>query len=395
MEIRELRDFSLVYSVKVRSPTAMIRCESSPQQQQQLYILEAASSENKADGAIDQIRLRCISEAQPSVLLSRLLAKSRFEEAEELARRYKLDLQLVYSTKANYLVAHGSLTELLACLAKIESALDVARFARSASLSDVRANMELLAYGERRLDAASNRESEALRCEIRQLRQKLTTFVECIPESAMEWTEFCRSAPEEILTRMLKEDIDRAQLFWLRTPSIKRLSPERLGRILAAIPESLLFARVIPLIEACVLPEKKRRSETEGSVCAWIEARICAMEYREAERWPMNASEACSRLAIQELASLANGLAALVSLHTLYKCRLSWVEFSRETCESVAYRILDRAQSPEEVPSAIRNFAKPYMLENKLQVAPTLHRYLLVSSRRMLGALQATSNVRL
>lgn len=55
-------------------------------------------------GSIERIDLRMVSESQPEKRLQTLLAKKLLVEAEEFAKKFKLNLQPVYEAKAKMIL---------------------------------------------------------------------------------------------------------------------------------------------------------------------------------------------------------------------------------------------------------------------------------------------------
>lgn len=87
--------FNIKFRLDANCSTYLARNQSSLDDL--LYLEGQVNKETPADSkAVSSIHLKVISESQPEYRLERMLRRGKFEEAEEFARSFSLDVEIVY-----------------------------------------------------------------------------------------------------------------------------------------------------------------------------------------------------------------------------------------------------------------------------------------------------------
>ncbi|CAG2235523.1 KNTC1 [Mytilus edulis] len=157
--VQSLPSWETIYNLKLHQPSTLASCPTS---QETLFLAECSPSEE--DKQSYSVRLRCLTETNPETRLYRILHKNKFEEAEEFAKLYRLDTELVHKVKANYLLdqlspwnnnseekVQAMSTQFTNCLAYVKDDLHVAEICMRAALSSLKATQKLLDYSKERL----------------------------------------------------------------------------------------------------------------------------------------------------------------------------------------------------------------------------------------------------
>ncbi|XP_028824340.1 kinetochore-associated protein 1 isoform X2 [Denticeps clupeoides] len=401
LQVQSLPDLDILYSLDVSSVSCLVQKTTSPDT---IYLLEEISGNLKSDdGDGSAVVMRCLTESLPEKRLNRLLYKHQFEEAENFAAAFGLDMELVYKVKLDFILEklasvpfgeHGQVMwselveEAKSNLLKIMDEDYVVHYCLSALWPSIDAAEEMLNFASSRFPSS----------EIHVALAKLATFCSVHgPDNfdGVSWIEFLNSDDylKDVLNHLRVGDLTGAQHLWLRHEGeiSTHFDEDSLRSLLAVIPSTVPSPQLRLWLKVAVVPFVWRTLPDGRKILAWwLEQRARNLELTEKSDWPHNglllaelglppfwmSEEECGDEDLQQLRVLVLNLQQLCDLYRKYNCRLSLSDFEMGSIRSVAFLMLDKVLAPELVPDAIETAVRPYALEHKLDLDETLLLYI-------------------
>ncbi|CAD5114300.1 DgyrCDS3442 [Dimorphilus gyrociliatus] len=415
------------YSLKVQSPSYLLK----PIIAHDDAVFFVESDDNDKTNFFKSLRVRALTESRPEEKLSRYLNKKMFAEAEDLARQYTLDLEIVYDVHCRELLeklspwnsvapeeAINLFSQLLEKMTHIQSEDSLITFTE-ASLPSFEMNSKLLNFIENKLKSASSK----LSISVLETMYRLTTFKMCNNEyDANEWSRWKGVDIYEEIAKCFREDkLKKAYIIWNRHErEINESMPENgVSALLAFIPSKTKISELSSWLSNHFIPFVIRsRPESIEHVAKFIYEKACELESNETQGWPNNAIDACNIL-LELLPKLANSYSAasnslslcysahfhdekledvqdsVVKLKLLwskltkvkdlrekYQCNFSLSQYRQETKESIVFKMLDDIQAIELIPTCIFKRLRTYTQEHSLKLDKVLMQYIEYISNR-------------
>ncbi|XP_031422613.1 kinetochore-associated protein 1 isoform X1 [Clupea harengus] len=401
--VQSLPSMDIVYSMEVSGVASLVQ---SGMNMDTIYLLEGIAENPKSpDSGISAIVLRCFTEALPENRFNRLLYKHKFEEAEQFALTFGLDVELVYKVKldaiggklACHLYGQQDLTrwsdlieEAKTNLMKITDEPYVVQYCLTALWPTIDAAEEMLSYAATRFPAT----------EIQMALAKLATFCSLYGPDNFKgalWIEFLNS--DDYLTYIFgllrSGNVSGAQHLWLRHEGefVQQFDEDTLQCLLGSIPLTVPSKELCLWFKAVVVPFVWRVLPKGQKILArWLEQRARNLELTEKNDWPHNGlklaelglpssmsmplEEDSGMEEMELLESLVVNLRHLCDLYVKYNCKLTLSEFEMSNTRSMAFLMLDKVLAPELISSVVENSVRPYALEQNLDLNKTLLRYI-------------------
>ncbi|KAK6182557.1 hypothetical protein SNE40_010211 [Patella caerulea] len=432
LSVQELPSLNTVYTLQLNEFTYIANCNPY---QESLYVAEGCCEESNPS-TIETIRYRCLTEARPETRLSRLLNKKLFEQAEEFAKKFNLDVELVYAVKVNDILdqvaswnsgnhstesINNMIEDLWRCLDLITDDLQIAESCMKAALPTYHETNKLLQYCKTRLiKLASTKPSpetaqrqQNLLTEVLEISHRFLTYriIYGIDEySASDWDIFMNA-------NLLKKSINAlsrgqqhiAITLWKRhkTEWNKMMNMKVIQQLLRTIPVEIYANELIDWFKDDLIPYISTTIPLAMKlVVNWILDKITNMELSEKKGWPLNAlqfgqtlykkisevlqinltdsvspadnaakTEINVKYDVQPLGTMVIDLQNLYNLEIKNSCRLSLAQFQQETTESISFRMLDQIKAVELIVPALQRQIIPYLEEHDLNVDYILSRY--------------------
>ncbi|KAJ7396567.1 Kinetochore-associated protein 1 [Pitangus sulphuratus] len=365
-------------------------------------------------------------------MLSRLLHKRKFAEAENFALQFGLDVELVYQVKANIILeemasasagSYGQeawldlVKEAKENLQKIQDRQFVVNYCINAPWPLYESAQEMLNYAKVRIlkkdersSAPSSDGAPVSITEVLRAQARLTTFYGAFgPEkfSGIAWTEFLNNTDvfRTIVRELQEGHFSCAQYLWLRHQADFETSfdEKMLKDLLGAIPFTVPLHELCLWLQNIVIPFSRRVVPSGQKILAkWLEQGARNLELTDKANWPENGLQMAEIFftsknqsegglttlghstaltcgdceEIQRLKKLVNDLQELINLYRKYNCRLALSDFEKENATTIVFRMVDRILAPELIPSILEKFIKPYLCEHNLQKDELLLQYI-------------------
>ncbi|KAL2103881.1 hypothetical protein ACEWY4_000749 [Coilia grayii] len=400
--VKSLPSMDIVYSLEVSGVSALVQTGMN---MDTIYLLEKiAETQKSPDNAVPAIVLRCFTEALPENRFNRLLYKHKFEEAEQFALTFGLDVELVYKVKLDtimgklhcYPYGHQDLTrwsdlkeDAKTNLTKITDEQYVVEYCLTALWPTMDAAEEMLSYAATRFPSA----------EIQLALDKLATFCSIHGPDNFKgalWIEFLNSDDylKYIFELLRSGNISGAQHLWLRHEGefVQQFDEDVLHCLLGCIPLTVPSSELCLWFKAVIVPFVwKVIPEGQKILARWLEQRARNLELTEKNDWPHNGLklaelglpsfmsmplEDVGLEAMELLEALVVSLRHLCDLYTKYNCKLTLSEFEMSDTRNLAFLMLDKVLAPELISSVIENSVQPYALEHNLDLNKTLLLYI-------------------
>lgn len=137
-------DFTKVFSLKVSSSVLLVQIDTTDD----IFFLSKIRSENSCT----ELRIQRVYETQPELRLTKLIRKQLFQEAENVAKMFNLDPNIILKAKADLFVEKNECTsEDIVCLINLLDSINDDAFKLKCckvvdceNLKDVR---KILSYG--------------------------------------------------------------------------------------------------------------------------------------------------------------------------------------------------------------------------------------------------------
>ncbi|KAJ8308208.1 hypothetical protein KUTeg_013082 [Tegillarca granosa] len=435
--IQNLPDCETVYTLQLNTPSVLAKCLPV---QETLFVAECCVDySGSSSGVVSMVRYRCLTETNPETRMYRFLHKNKFEEAENFAKLFQLDIELVHKVKANFLLDQLSpwnihkykqenieemISQLWKCLESVKDDLHVAEMCMREALPTIEDTEKLLAYCKKRLSVFSAKSSDVSR---KEKQQNLTTKIYSITNrldtfrkafgidkySAEKWEHFQKAdLLKEALSWLNQGSLNICMVIWTRHEEEwdKNLKSDVIQKLLSQIPDQVKTIEILSFIKDHIIPVVSRVIPQDlVLVVNWLTQKALDMERLEKEEWPVNA--------LQFLRSVYKGLNAVTEIHlnnsestctatdnanktklnadeilepvqrlitnlqhlydliTKYNCRLTFESFMQETTETVTFRMLDRVVAIELIPSTLEKQIRPYMREHNLKEDKIFFKY--------------------
>uniref|UniRef100_A0A8C2VSX5 Kinetochore associated 1 n=1 Tax=Chinchilla lanigera TaxID=34839 RepID=A0A8C2VSX5_CHILA len=393
-----------------------------------LYSLEVSRVSSLVQTGVSTDTIYLLEGIYKNKLLSRLLHKHRFAEAETFAIQFGLDVELVYKVKANDILEKLALSsvdtseqtkwqhlvdEAKETLHKIQDDEFVVKYCLEAQWITYETTQEMLSYARTRLlkkeDKTVPLYSDGL-IEVLRAHAKLTTFYGAFgPEkfSGSAWIEFLNNEDDlkDILLQLREGNLVCAQYLWLRHRANfeSKADVKMLENLLNSISTPLSLQNLCPWFKNEVVPFVRRTiPEGQKILAKWLEQAARNLELTDKANWPENGlqlaevfftAERTEELGVAsswhwisldfqhteeacQLRALVNNLRELVTLYRKYNCRLALSDLEKENTTSIVFRMFDRVSAPELIPSTLEKSVRVYMREHDLQEEELLLLYI-------------------
>ncbi|XP_053381951.1 kinetochore-associated protein 1-like [Mercenaria mercenaria] len=434
LKVQTLPDWETVYNLQLSAPSKLAKCNTF---QDALYISEFCAN-NEKPGTVTTLRFRCLNETDPKTRLYRILQKNKFEEAEKFANLFQLDIELVHTVKANYLIDQLSpwncskyeeeqvkdmINQLWSCLDTIVDDLHTAENCMRAALPTYSDTEKLLSYCKERLvkalaskDPAVREKQRALFSKLLEIQHRLTTFKLAYGEesfSGEKWEQFKRAdLLQESLRWLDRGHFDTGFIIWTRHQSSWKsdvLSRDLIQKILSTIPHQTPPSNLLGYISTGLIPcvvreipealvdlvdlviDKTKNMETMDKA-NWPKTAIQFAEYMHTRLHEASAvmidDDTCmandnanktrlrSEVTLKPLMTLIIKLRQLDDVLHKYKCRLSLTQFLKETKETITFRMLDKVVALDLISQTLERQIRPYMKEHGLNQDQIFSKYI-------------------
>uniref|UniRef100_A0A3B3RBR1 Kinetochore associated 1 n=1 Tax=Paramormyrops kingsleyae TaxID=1676925 RepID=A0A3B3RBR1_9TELE len=385
--VYSLPSMVVLYSLEVSGTSALVQMGIS---MDKIYLLEGISENLKRYGCdtVSTIVVRCFTEALPENRLSRLLHKHKFEEAENFAIQFGLDVELVYKVKLDFVLeklasasvgGYGQevwselVEEAKTNLRKIMDEQFVVQYCMKAPWPTFSTAEEMLNHAE-----LFRKQKKLLLVFIVLLLISICidftvllvhafTSVFPAPCSGIAWIEFLNSDDHmtDVLWHLREGDLRGAQHLWLRH------EPEFAGKfdecvldsLLSSIPENIPSRDLCPWFRSVIVPFVRRtlpRGQND-----WPQNGLEMSQLGLSSSWlwvPLE--DDCGLEEVEHLKSLVSSLRQLLDLFRKYNCRLPLSDFEKGNTRSIAFLMLDKVLAPELIPAIIESSVGPYAQEH-------------------------------
>lgn len=460
--VLSLPNFEHVYTLKV--PMCALLANLPIQQENIMFLV---GEQEKGETCVDNIHVKCLMEAIPQNRFSRLLHSKKFNEAEKFAEMFDLDSQLVYHVKSNHILDQlapwGSnssnlsnekfselMTQLKACMDKINDMERVVKYCLCAQLPSLDATYDLLNYAREKvrvyLETRKFTKSSDLFQELLCGINRLVTFETAFGSTHFNgttWSNFLSSSLlDEVIKCFISRNINSAFVVWRRHQNEfeSDFDMKELNAVLNSIPDNTPSGKLIPWLRGDFVPFVLTVFPEGQCVLAdWLEKTARRLEFssKEKEHWPDNALEMAEVMftafssvtksshdrdvatpaqfatkicklsipyidnteesedgtshasAMKKLGKLVKSLREVHSLHHNYNCKLSLDQFNKEDSSRIVFHLLDRIAAAELIPQTMKKYVRPYILKNNLKTDELLYNYtaLIVDSKTQMASL--------
>eukprot|EP01134_Creolimax_fragrantissima_P001857 CFRG1857T1 len=292
-----------------------------------------ANQSNKAAMSV-RICIRSLTETIPQTMLYHLLSKHKFEEAVQYATLYRLDLGLVRSTQAAFLLnllnntddgQDGIFIQLAGCLDQLDDLHAVVDLCLASEINSYHVTQQLIEYAVDRLQRSYVQLHDAmekdggdgfvesknaaricrhLRATVLRTKDRFDTYTMAIAVDdpvLSVWRKSFRCEPlaDQICLALRMGKTAVAFLIWRRHLVGEHLA-ECLPSVLNVIPENISQTLLTDWLRLDVIPyisDYKIRTQLAG----WVNERASALYSKDFENWPSNAYDllhtmvSCSR----------------------------------------------------------------------------------------------------
>ncbi|XP_076321789.1 kinetochore component rough deal isoform X2 [Tachypleus tridentatus] len=425
--------FELQYSVSLSEYSVLAH---GFQNQEYIFVVEGVNSSEDSGDGISSLRVRAVCEASPETRLTKLINKQKFEEALDFARKWNLDLQMVYQTQVTFLLdrlspwvparfkqqdAEDILIEVTELLSKCTDDHFVAECCLQAAPSSYLGVYSLLNFAQKRLEDCKKCEDQCILISLVNNRlHRLVTLLEIIEESEIDfgikWWEFSKADLLDMFLNFLrKNSTTKAFLLWNQHQGelAVRLTEDVIKDILHLMPDGLCTKELVMWLEKNFIPVILRQIPSAVDIVAsWLTQTALNMEVLKKESWPDSAIEllevlpnvcdhvghqsvmgtttvsveislhlwqriaATSSSSLATLLELLSNLKELKNLKNNYGCHLSLSDFCQEDKVAVVFLILDWVRDINMMERLLQLFLCNYMKKNELDEGNTLLSYI-------------------
>ncbi|XP_042896448.1 kinetochore-associated protein 1 isoform X2 [Parasteatoda tepidariorum] len=427
-EIRNYPSFETIYSVELSNYVQLV--DNMPNQDC-WYIFDATVSSDETDQKyVNQPSIKAIFEASPESRLHNLVNKKQFSEAEELAKSSNLNSEVIHKAKVNHLLndlnkdiqssaseikVDSLWSELKCSLGKIED-VEYIKVIATTSLHSLESIERLLFCVKDWIENNKNLNGiSSFNTQVNQHLNKLVTNKLLSSSNiSMNFEDFLhKDLLEYVISQLTIGNLSNAFVVWGRHEDeiVTVLSDEVVKQVVEAIPSEVPSKLLIAFLSEDFFPPVISKCPNSVNIIAeWLIKRVTLMETSETELWPENAIDLLSVFfhAIQDLSKTENkGLISFstsLSLLAVHKkivdpdcCvgrlngihqKLKWLLLlkSQFNCQvplsnfqdskmGLVFAVLDRIDL-QIIPNVIEIFARPYALDNDLDLDFCLEQYI-------------------
>ncbi|XP_041351037.1 kinetochore-associated protein 1-like [Gigantopelta aegis] len=433
LQVLSFPSSTVVYNLQLNSSSVITQCLPI---QEVVYLVEYFCDQSCSQ-TVSAVRFKFLLETEPETRLYRLIRKKKFQEAEEFARLFNLDIELVYKAKLNIILDQLSpwnaseleskeidqlISEMWDSIELITDDLHLADTCLRAALPTYSDTYRLQDWCRTLLEKVAKKKQEPEICDKYQdlmtqfcsLQNRFCTYRMAYGSdnySAGEWDLFMRANLMKEACRALRDErLDVAFTLWRRHQEewTKHMKVNVIENILASIPDHITTSNIYGWLKDDLIPYVSRVVPLALThVLNWAINRALNMERFEKEEWPQNAlrflksvdGSICEETKISltdsththcdsvakstvnitaAVTKLHDTLTCLQNLHDLkykYKHCLSLKQFQQETMESVVFRMLDRVKAVDLLAQTLKNQVRPYIAEHKLNENEIFSRY--------------------
>ncbi|OWF43847.1 kinetochore-associated protein 1-like [Mizuhopecten yessoensis] len=423
--IQNLPDCQNIYTLQLNAPSVISKCLTI---QETLYVAECCGEPSSPE-SVSTVRFRCLTETNPQTRLYRILHKNQFEEAEQFAKIFGLNTEIVQKKKLEHLLEQLSpwnvmkygedkITEMIAqlwiCMDLIHDDPHVCELAMRSTLPQMDTTRNLLSYCRKRLekyakskiDESDKKNQQKLMSKLVDIQNRLITFGVAFGEekySGEKWEVFLKAnLLQQAIMLFEQRNLLAGLVIWIRHEAEwqSNLTTSLTSKVLSWLPEQVTAKEVLGLMRDTLIPSISRlHPDSLALLIHWIIQKAKNMELQEKAAWPMNAitflksihkslcrvtkishsdflctaSDMAYRTSLdpatitEPIHVLINNLKHLHDLHTKYRCKLTYGQFIQETTESVTFRMLDEVVAVELMDQTLDTYIRPYMREHGLK----------------------------
>ncbi|XP_064403489.1 kinetochore-associated protein 1-like isoform X2 [Halichondria panicea] len=372
--------------------------------------------------------VRQLVQALPEKRLATLIGQGRFDDAETLAKKFNLDPELVYKTKAQVLnsvwinktiageEAAEVHTNLLQCVKCLQDGVFVAELFLSSQYPTLTMTLDTLHLAKNKLknDSEKSGEIKSAQLKVFSALNKIVTF-----QMVHSQEEFCPrswhcfllgSLLDHLSTYFHSGNLNKLALIWNRHMSelMTQLGGNDLVSLLRSLPECIPSAELGAWLSRSVVPFILQHTpQVLPNFLDWAQSRVRLLELSEKEQWPQNGLKLCdyileavscfknplTKMALRTTSiiledsvnpdsSVLSGLKCLQGrlrdlcyLETILCCSLSLAEHEKDTRKVVVFRLLDKAVAAELVSTTILHKVAPYVQRHGLDLDTVLLSY--------------------
>ncbi|XP_069116407.1 kinetochore-associated protein 1-like [Argopecten irradians] len=432
--IQNLPDCQNIYTLQLNAPSVISKCLTI---QENLYVAECCG-ESSCPEYVTTVRFRCLTETNPQTRLYRILQKNQFEEAEQFARLFGLNTEIVQKKKLEHLLEQLSpwnvmkygeekiaemIEKLWICMDLINDDCHVCELGMRSTLPEIESTRKLLSYCRKRLEKYSKsitdendkKHQQNLMSQLLDIQNRLVTFGNAFGEasySGEKWEHFLKTdLLQQATTLFNQRDLIAGLIIWIRHEAEwqNNLTAPLISKVLSWLPEQITAKEVLGLMRDTLIPSIARlHPDSLALLVDWIIQKAMNMEIQEKVGWPMNAitflksihkslcrvtrishsdflctaSDAVFRTTLdtgtitEPIHVVITNLQHLYDLHTKYRCKLTYGQFIQETTESVTFRMLDEVVAVELMDQTLDTYIRPYMREHGLKEDNIFSKYI-------------------
>ncbi|XP_060066051.1 kinetochore-associated protein 1-like [Ylistrum balloti] len=423
--IQNLPDCQNIYTLQLNAPSVISKCVTI---QETLYVAECCGEPSSPE-SVTTVRFRCLTETNPQTRLYRILHKNQFEEAEQFAKIFGLNTEIVQKKKLEHLLEQLSpwnlmkygedkiaemIEQLWICMDLIDDDCHVCELGMRSTLPKMDSTRKLLSYCKKRLekyaksitDESDKKLQQTLMSKLLDIQNRLVTFGIAFGEgkySGEKWEVFLKADLLQQATMLFDQrNLLTGLVIWIRHEAEwqTNLTAPLISKVLSWLPEQVTAKEVLGLMRDTLIPSISRlHPDSLALLIHWIIQKAKNMELQEKTSWPMNAitflksihkclcrvtkisqsdylctaSDTAYRTSLdpavitEPIHVLITNLKHLHDLHTKYRCKLTYGQFIQETTESVTFRMLDEVVAVELMDQTLDTYIRPYMREHGLK----------------------------
>uniref|UniRef100_A0A182YC48 Rod_C domain-containing protein n=1 Tax=Anopheles stephensi TaxID=30069 RepID=A0A182YC48_ANOST len=317
---------------------------------------------------VQEFELKILSETDPSLRLIKLIKIGRLDEAEEFAKQFELDVQLVHQARAKLLLdalgtspnAEDTFRRLMQVLADVTDPQFLTSV-RDASIADRNMKKRFLQFLLAKVSAAQNVEMDSV-IDINERLLRMETLKLIDPyEIDQDWQQFVyHDSLLQLCTELFQKDMDAACLIWSRHIAciLPQLDDTKVALLLRAIPKETSPLHVVQWLLHFVGPILHHQPQLMHLLVQFIVTR--AKSFQKLAGWPMigltfiedvikllqEVKFPLVDLRLQydsnmaELQRMARALRDLVTLKQQFNLQASLDCYMQEDVNSTAFRLL-------------------------------------------------------
>uniref|UniRef100_A0A182P1L0 Uncharacterized protein n=1 Tax=Anopheles epiroticus TaxID=199890 RepID=A0A182P1L0_9DIPT len=317
---------------------------------------------------VQEFELKILSETDPSLRLVKLIKIGRLDEAEEFAKQFELDVQLVHQARVKQLLdrlgtspnAEDSFGKLMKVLEDVNDPVFLTSI-RDANIADRNMKKRYLQFLLTKVSAAKDVEMESM-IDINERLLRMETLKLIDPyEIDQDWQQFVyHDNLLQLCTELFQKDMDAACLIWSRHIAciLPQLDDAKVAILLRAIPKETSPLSVVQWLLHFVGPILHHQPQLMHLLVQFIVTRT--KSFQKLTSWPMiglTFIEDVIKLLqevqfplvdlrlqydsnMEELQRMARALRDLVTLKQQFNLQASLDCYMQEDVDSTAFRLL-------------------------------------------------------